>query len=40
VPGAEVDIIPNCGHLLHIEKAELVANKVLAFVNGKARGTP
>ena len=40
VPGAQVEIIPNCGHLLHIEKAELVANKVLAFVNGKARGTP
>jgi pimeloyl-ACP methyl ester carboxylesterase len=31
VPGAKVEIIPACGHLMHIEKAELVANKILAF---------
>jgi len=33
VPGARVEIIPTCGHLMHVEKAELVANKVLAFTD-------
>jgi pimeloyl-ACP methyl ester carboxylesterase len=36
VPGARVEILPACGHLLHIEKAELVAGKVLAFTDGSA----
>ena len=31
VPGATVDIIPACGHLLHVEQAERVASRVLAF---------
>ena len=33
VPAAVVEIIPACGHLMHVEKAELVANRVLAFTN-------
>src|SRR5262249_22280967 len=32
VPGAKVEIIAACGHLMHVEKAELVANRVLAFL--------
>ena len=31
VPGATVEIIPACGHLLHVEQAERVASRVLAF---------
>jgi pimeloyl-ACP methyl ester carboxylesterase len=31
VPHAAVEIIPACGHLLHVEQADLVANQVLAF---------
>ncbi len=33
VPGAGVEIIPACGHLLHVEQAEFVANRILAFTN-------
>jgi pimeloyl-ACP methyl ester carboxylesterase len=31
VPGVAVEIIPACGHLLHVEQAERVASRVLAF---------
>ncbi len=31
VPGVTVEIIPACGHLLHVEQAEHVADRVLAF---------
>jgi pimeloyl-ACP methyl ester carboxylesterase len=31
VPGVAVEIMPACGHLLHVEQAEQVANRVLAF---------
>jgi pimeloyl-ACP methyl ester carboxylesterase len=34
VLGAVVEIIPACGHLMHVEKAELVAKKILAFLEG------
>jgi len=34
VPGATVEIIPACGHLMHVEKPEEVANKILAFTAG------
>jgi pimeloyl-ACP methyl ester carboxylesterase len=34
VPGAKVEIIPACGHLLHVEKAEVAANRILAFTDG------
>jgi pimeloyl-ACP methyl ester carboxylesterase len=34
VPGAKVETIPACGHLLHVEKAAEVANRVLAFTDG------
>ena len=33
VPGAKVEIIPACGHLMHVEKAEEVAKRVLAFTD-------
>jgi pimeloyl-ACP methyl ester carboxylesterase len=32
VPGVTVEIIPACGHLLHVEQAEQVANRLLAFI--------
>src|SRR5215470_10580207 len=32
VPCAKVEIILACGHLMHVEKAEVVANKILAFL--------
>ncbi len=31
VPGATVEIIPACGHLPHVEHAELVATRILEF---------
>jgi pimeloyl-ACP methyl ester carboxylesterase len=31
VPGATVEIIPACGHLPHVEHAELVAKRILEF---------
>jgi pimeloyl-ACP methyl ester carboxylesterase len=37
VPGAKVEIIPACGHLLHVEKAEMAANRILAFTDGDSR---
>jgi len=33
VPQVTVDVIPQCGHLPHVEKAELTARKILAFVD-------
>ena len=35
VPGARVEIIPACGHLAHIEKADVVAEKILGFLEGR-----
>jgi pimeloyl-ACP methyl ester carboxylesterase len=32
VPDVTVEIIPACGHLLHVEQAEQVANRLLAFM--------
>jgi pimeloyl-ACP methyl ester carboxylesterase len=32
VPGAQVEIIPACGHLAHIEKADVVAAMILGFL--------
>ena len=34
VPGVKVEIIQACGHLMHVEKAEVVANRILAFTDG------
>jgi pimeloyl-ACP methyl ester carboxylesterase len=34
VPGARVEIIPECGHVAHIEKADVVAEKMLGFLAG------
>ena len=31
IPGAQVTIIPDTGHMLHVEKADAVADAVLAF---------
>ena len=28
------EIIPACGHLMHVEKAEVVAKRILAFTGG------
>jgi pimeloyl-ACP methyl ester carboxylesterase len=36
LPQAEVMIIPNCGHLPHVEQAALVARRVCAFFAGVA----
>jgi pimeloyl-ACP methyl ester carboxylesterase len=35
VPGIDVEIIPAYGQLLQIEKAELVASRILAFTDGR-----
>jgi pimeloyl-ACP methyl ester carboxylesterase len=37
VPGARVEIIPECGHLPLVEKADATADMVLAFLAGGAR---
>jgi pimeloyl-ACP methyl ester carboxylesterase len=31
IPGAQVTIIPDTGHMLHVEKADAVADAVVAF---------
>ncbi len=35
LPDATVDIIPQCGHLPLVEKADVAAQKILAFVDGR-----
>jgi pimeloyl-ACP methyl ester carboxylesterase len=35
VPGARVETIPACGHLAHIEKADVVAEKIFGFLAGR-----
>jgi pimeloyl-ACP methyl ester carboxylesterase len=35
VPDVRVEIIPVCGHLAHIEKADVVAEKILGFLAGR-----
>jgi len=34
VPDVRIEIVPQCGHLPQIEKADLAAEKVLAFIAG------
>ena len=33
VPGARLEILPECGHLPHVEKADVVADKILGLVD-------
>ena len=35
VPGVTVKLVPQCGHLPHIEKAAVTADAVLAFLEGR-----
>jgi pimeloyl-ACP methyl ester carboxylesterase len=35
VPGAKVELIPQCGHLPHVEKADATAKKILGFLGGR-----
>jgi len=35
VPGARLDIIAECGHLPHVEKADVTAEKILGFLGGR-----
>jgi pimeloyl-ACP methyl ester carboxylesterase len=35
VPGAKVELVPQCGHLPHIEKADMTAEKILGFLGGR-----
>jgi pimeloyl-ACP methyl ester carboxylesterase len=35
VPDVRVEIVPECGHLPQVEKADLVAEKVLGFLAGR-----
>jgi pimeloyl-ACP methyl ester carboxylesterase len=35
VAGAKVDIIPQAGHLPHVEKADVTAAKILGFLEGR-----
>ena len=37
VPGAEVSIIEACGHIPQVEKADTVADEVIAFLNRVSR---
>jgi pimeloyl-ACP methyl ester carboxylesterase len=30
-----VDIIPECGHLPHVEKADVAARKIFSFLEGE-----
>ena len=35
MPDVRVEIIPECGHRPHVEKADVAAQKILAFVGGR-----
>jgi len=35
IPDVRVDIIPECGHRPHVEKAEVAAQKILGFIGGQ-----
>jgi pimeloyl-ACP methyl ester carboxylesterase len=35
VPGLAADLIPECGHLPQVEKADVAADKILRFLEGK-----
>jgi pimeloyl-ACP methyl ester carboxylesterase len=35
IPDVRVELIPECGHRPHVEKAEVTAQKILAFLGGK-----
>jgi pimeloyl-ACP methyl ester carboxylesterase len=35
VPDVKIEVIPQCGHLPHIEKADLTARKISEFIAGK-----
>ena len=35
VPQAAVELIPECGHLPHIEKPDVLARSIISFVGGK-----
>jgi pimeloyl-ACP methyl ester carboxylesterase len=35
VPDVRVEIIPECGHLPHVEKAAVAAEKILDFLAGR-----
>ncbi len=37
IPGVKVEIVPECGHLLHLEKGEDVAGRILAFLGGRQK---
>lgn len=37
VPDVRVEIIPKCGHLPHVEQADVIAQKVLGFLDGGRR---
>lgn len=34
IPGAKAEIIEQCGHLPHVEKAQVTAQKIMSFVDG------
>ena len=34
IPGARLELVPECGHLLHVEKGDDVAGRVLGFIGG------
>lgn len=36
IPNAALDVIPECGHLPHVEKAQEFASKVVDFIGGAA----
>ena len=35
LPDSRVDIIPECGHRPHVEKADVAAEKILGFIGGR-----
>src|SRR6195256_4221225 len=35
IPDSRVDVIPECGHRPHVEKADVAAGKILDFIGGK-----
>jgi pimeloyl-ACP methyl ester carboxylesterase len=37
VPGARIEVIPKCGHLPHVEQADVAAGFILGFLDGGRR---
>jgi pimeloyl-ACP methyl ester carboxylesterase len=38
IPGAQIELIPDCGHMPQVERPKVVLRRVREFIEGLARG--